>query len=159
MSKSDDNENRVGDTSPHTKPPSYAPDIDTSHTPSAVSEARKKIKSLTRRLLGYSEQTPPAPSSFSSGSKGTCTTTVDLPSPKSANKNDSLHGPESGDRHRPPSPSSTQWDELCLGLWVQDTHARSQDGPGYCYGLSLVRTNSVNSIQKWCKLLLAQCRH
>ena len=40
--------------------------------------------------------------------------------------------------------TKTEWDEICLGVWIQDTSARQKKQPGRCLGLSIIKTKDPN---------------
>jgi hypothetical protein len=39
------------------------------------------------------------------------------------------------------------WDELCLGVWLQNADARRHQRSGYCAGLKIVKASNVGDIQ------------
>lgn len=67
--------------------------------------------------------------------------------------------PPMAGRHPAPAPSSSKlpnngrqqfgWDEICLGLWVQDRQARHRNLSGRCLGLEVVKTDNVRANVWW----------
>lgn len=116
--------------------------------PNTVHHIRYQLRRLTEDILSHGRH-PLADSSSGTGIS-------ENPNSQASNSgdNDSGNGPKSnGTPPQPvkPMPSGVSsdlikpggWDEMCLGLWVQDREMRRRGIPARCYGIAVARIYKV----------------
>jgi hypothetical protein len=108
---------------------------------SGVHSLRMSLKQITKTVLNYSPQSQ--------------TSFVDKQTLYGNTVSSSTDGSDNTDSTKPSSSSERKehinrtrknsWDEVCVGLWIQDKFSRERNLPGRCYGLEVVKIDNVCS--------------
>lgn len=124
-------------------------------------EIRRRFRQLTADILAMD-----AKNRYLSRSPGENTSKLKSASVSSMGNHVYLNAPGSTEPQTPRNPSNNgstspsdpsrkppraeighrkfDWDEFCLGLWIQDKQARNKNQSGRCLGIEVVKTDNVN---------------
>lgn len=103
--------------------------INGQYPPNTVHRIRNQIRKLTSDIINH---------------HGIPTENRNL-SPSSSNSHNKKDQLPSSSTEKPSNDSNqnSDWDEICIGIWVQDKESRKAGKPGRCIGIEVVRTENV----------------